>query len=233
MCKHKPPKKCVEKKNEEVWLTPFIFKIGSENFTLSKKPGYGICSIAFLPDDKYIVLSLTRLVETRNPILIVDSKTLAPLWLWYIYGQFQCSYIHTYPCRLAPRMWYLVVTGSSYRGNKYGIAIHTIKSGHLVSKNLWKGMDNEVNVVSIFTKDEKTQFVFCMNDTIQLLDIPTVNVSDYKTWKAPSPKEKTWSIRTHSKVVLSSWTLTPPLFLSVWEKIQIVVPCQRVEKLNC
>ena len=94
-------------------------------------------------------------------------------------------------------------------------------------------MDNEVNVVSIFTKDEKTQFVFCMNDTIQLLDIPTVNVSDYKTWKAPSPKEKTWSIRTHSEVVLSSWTWTPPLFLSVWEKIQIVVPCQRVEKLNC
>ena len=181
-------KKCVEKKSEEVCRTPLVFKIGSEKFTLSKKPGYGICSIAFSPDDKYIVLSLTRPVETGNPISIVDSKTLAPLWLWYGYGRFQCSYIHTYPCRLAPRTWYLVMTGSSYRGNKYGIAVHTTKSGHLVSKNLWKGMGDEVNAVSTFPKGEENQFVFRMNDTIRLLDIPTVNVSDYKTWKAPSPE---------------------------------------------
>ena len=184
-------KKCVEKKCEEICKIPLVFKIGSEKFTKSKKGGYGICAVAFSPDDRVILLSLTRPVETGNPISIVDSKTLTPLWIWLGYGRFQCTCMHTYKSKLSPNTFNLILTGASYRGNKYGIAVHITRQGQLVSKNLWKGYGTEITGLSAFPKGDESQMVFRINDKIRLVDIPQVSESDYKTWQAPEEVDNT------------------------------------------
>ncbi len=182
---------CLQKKHGDVITKPLVKKIGSENFLANKGPGYGISVVAFSPNDKYIVCALTRPVETGNPICIVESATLNPLWCWLGYGRFQCSAMCTYPISETTKTWGVILAGASYRGNKYGIAIHTNPSGELVSKNLWKGMGVEVKSVSVFPSQEPTTLVFRLDNKLLLIDMPKVSVSDCKSWQAPGIDENT------------------------------------------
>ena len=181
---------CLQKKQGEVCNKPLVKKVGSENFLANKGTGYGISAIAFSPNDKYIICALSRPQETGNPICMVEAATLNPVWMWRGYGRFQCSCMFTYPSSV-PNTWNVILAGASYRGNKYGLALHTNSSGQMVSKNLWKGIGVEVKSIAVFPSNEPTTMVFRLDKKLLLTDIPKVSLSDYKKWTAPGDEENT------------------------------------------